>query len=390
MIKQINKRQRAAGIPFFVLAFFLGTAFTPSFSSASDLAPKKSHLRLGSSLGGAWSSNITLNALGVSDGSGLGGLFFNYDYFPNDNLLFKIKYKGAGERYLNETDDHHAAHALMLTSGYRPLDSLYLSVDAGFEQVSYPGYELYSYEGGYGKAAGRWEIGDSSTLRFSYKARKDRFPDYDLDNSSQRIDLAWEEGLGDLELRLPLVFELIHYDERFILDSDGQPTTTLGSTRYLKVEPGLRFWIGFNLRVDAALAWEYNDTDDTWYYEGPTGVPDPSINSELVRHFNAYSALKGGIKLRWTPGNNLSIYGRLAAGKRDYSERPAYDENDLPVGELQEDIYFLSSLETAWRFSRTMELSALYLWINQSSNDTLWDYDAHRVEVRISFWWESE
>ena len=232
------------------------------------------------------------------------------------------------------------------------------------------------------------ELGDSSTVRGSYRIRHDFFPNYDLDNTSHTGLVAFEIALGDsVELELPVELGATSFGERFLLDDQGKATATPCRSRAWRVEPTLRISPSFRLRVLGSVRGDWNDSSDSYYYGGPFGTTSTAVSPELIRSFYAFYGASSRWEFRWQPADALIATLRVAGGARWFTDRPAFDAQGLATSAKERDLWLQPGAELEWRFSSFMSLSAAYSFARQWSNDALWDYDGHRIEVMLGGWY---
>ncbi len=343
----------------------------------SDLA-----LRVAVDLGGTWASNVYGNAAQVGDVVGLGRARVDADWAPADTVIVKATYRGDLDAYRDVEAERVYDQVGELTLGLRPFDTVYLWLAGGGEHAYYPDRPIYTFAGGFGRAGARVELGDTLTAKAMVRLRHDTFADYDLDNTSYQGEASVMWAAGDhVELELPAMGEIVRYGERFLLDASGTPTSTPRTGRRLVVEPQLRVFPSFAVRLRASVRGEINTSDDTYYFTGPFGVGDPAVPPQLMPHFDSYRSVAGALEARLEPRGGLSVGLRVSAGVRSYDRRPAFDPTGAPTSDLQSDRWIEPGAELRVRLGRNLSVWAAYLYVRQWSNDPLWAYDAHRVQL---------
>ncbi|MBN1960436.1 MAG: hypothetical protein JW841_05780 [Deltaproteobacteria bacterium] len=382
------------------LNILLANIFAIIFITSSALAqesnepnepnePTKLLLRANASIGGAYTTNLYLNASELSDSLGIARLALYSNWLPTDSISLKLSYAGDSSYNKTITYDRHYGHLGIITFGVRPTDALFTTIAAGGEQAYYPNKlaNKYSFNGMFGRVGARYEIGDTSTLKINYQFRQDHFAKYDLDNRSHTPALQWDQAIGDyIEIRLPLVYESIYYMERYLSDINGNLTSQRKTSNLIKAEPTIIFMPSFTLRITGTLAIEQNNSNDTYYYLGPFGVEDPNINSNLIKNYDSYTQGSSTLTIQWETLANLTNSIRLGAGMRSYANRPAYDINGLATGEKEQDTWITPGIESRLRINDFLGLRFSYNLTKQWSNNALWDFTAHRVEIFLETW----
>lgn len=360
----------------------LATAPAPTQAAESSLGS----VRLGLELGGLYASNVFANASQDADWAGVARLRIDADWTPVDSFIVKGLYRGNLMDYRRETTERSGSQLVELTLGARLFDVSYLALAAGLENALYPNRDIYDFTGVFARASLRLELGDLLTGRLQYRLRHDRFPTYDLDNTSHQGEVSLTALAGDhAELELPLRAEYTRYDERFILDAYDQKTSEHRTGRRLVAEPRLRVVPSFATRFSAFVRGEINDSYDTFFYTGPFGTIDPGVNPTRIAHFDSYHAVAAGLDAQLEPARLLFIVARVAGGVRRYDTRPVFDTAGVPTGDLEIDWWLEPSLELTVRLGRYVTLLAAYGYARQWSNDPLWAYDAHRVQLTTAF-----
>jgi hypothetical protein len=346
--------------------------------------------RLAAGVGGSYASNVYFNASELADLAAVAGVTVDVDWLAADELIIKGRYEGELRLYNDISTERHYIHEATATLGLRPIDAAYTWIDAGGKQLYYPDRPELCVAGGLGRLGGRWEVGDSSTVEMSYRFGIDSFPDYDLDNIAHQGQVQIETGIGDhMEIRLPLSYEALMYRERFVLDSAGQPTAKRPLGQRFRLQPGLSLLPSFAWRIDLSLDVEYNRSNASYYYVGPFGVEDSTVDPELISQFDTYLQSGGLARARWDIGRGLSATVMVEAGMRRFVDRPAYDAMGLPLGEHEVDIWLAPKLAADWQFLSMARIRGEYAYLRQWSNDALWDFDRHAVRVVIETWIEN-
>lgn len=374
------------------LPVLVALASIPRAAAASDdLAsePEDLFLRVQGDLGLAYTTNVYGNASEIADGFGVGRLAVDLDFLANDAWIIKATYRASGELYRQESTERHFAQVLELSNGVRAASWLYFSLDAGAEHAFFPNRTAYSFWGVFGGLATRWELGESHTVRLAYVARSDTFPNYDLDNLSQRGKLSWLAALGDsFELLLPLRVELTSYRERYLLDETGQLSADNRVNQNGVLAPQLTYLPDLDWRLDVGGFGELNSSNDTYYYTGPVVSGAPAMDPQLVRHFDSYSAWGGSVAFDWEMAAGLRLFARVRGGQRHYPERVAYDASGLPTGETQQDAWLAPQGDITWDAFSLLRLTLAYSYFRQWSNDALWAFDAHTAHLLLGVGWE--
>lgn len=378
-------RVASSGIIFFV-AF---SSFAAQEESPSQ-EPAKFIGRIGASLGGEYTTNLYQNASALNDTLGLAKLNLDGNWLPTSDLSLKLSYSGDGQLDRTVSNEGHWGHLANVSIGYRILDELFSTLSGGAEQAIYPAKlsSQYSFWGAYGRASARWEAGESSTLKLDYRFRQDQFPKYDLDNRTHLATIEFDQSVGDtVNIHIPVSFESIYYLERFLAEKDGTLSKKHRTgTRWL-LEPTVIIMPSYSLRISGTLTGERNDSNDTYYYPGPFGLTETDINPSLIAHYDSYWAGSTFWNVRWDIADPITCSARIGVGLRNYDKRPAYDVNGLDTGSKEQDIWIEPSLEGLWHITDFIGLRVNYLYLKQWSNDALWDFDVHRIELFLETWW---
>jgi hypothetical protein len=354
----------------------------PSAAGAQDTGS----LRLGADVGGAYTTNLYGNASQYDDLLGLVGVSIDGDLMPSPDVILKLDYSGTLELNTELTGERHYGHNLGLTAGFRPVEAVYLSLTAGGEHAWYPrSRTLYqstgqpfagsTFWGLFGRGALRWEVGEASTVEAAYRFRSDQFLDYDTyDNSAHRGELSWGTAIGDhLEVAVPASYEGRFYRQRDVV------------TQHIDAAPTLVILPSFDLEIVAQLLGELNLSNLD---------PDPN---ELIRNFDSFWGVGGAGELRWFARDELLVRAHARVGFRGFPDRPAWEMGDyildvLPgdTAEKERDLYFGVGAGAEYRIAGVLSLTLSYGYFRQVSNDWLWNYDRHRVDLTVGTWWESQ
>jgi hypothetical protein len=356
-------------------------ASSPLAASAQETGS----LRLGADVGGAYTTNLYGNASQYDDLIGLVDVSIDGDLMPSPDVILKLDYSGTLELNTELTGERHYGHNLGLTAGFRPVETVYLSLTAGGEHAWYPrSGTLYqstgqpfagsTFWGLFGRGALRWEVGEASTLEAAYRFRSDQFLDLDYyDNSAHRGELSWGTAIGDhLEIVVPASYEGRFYRERDVV------------TQYIDAAPALLILPSFDLEISAGLLGELNRSNVE---------PNPD---ELIRNFDSFWGVGGSGELRWFALDELLVRADARVGFRGFPDRPAWEMADyvldvLPAetGEKERDLYFGAGAGAEYRIGGVFSLALSYSYFRQVSNDWLWDFDRHRFDLVLGTWWES-
>ncbi|OGR14552.1 MAG: hypothetical protein A2341_04815 [Deltaproteobacteria bacterium RIFOXYB12_FULL_58_9] len=391
-----SKRMRASVQQMSVVGLIMCVAMPAraenDAAESTEMEQPDSHSsRVGANIGGVYTSNMYGNASQTPDFLGVVDLALDSDLMPSSSVIVKLDYRGALELYGDLTNQRNYGHDGAVTLGFRPADTLYVSVRAGAEHAFFPDRPQYNFWGLSGRVAARWEVGDASTVELRYGLRSDQFPEYDLDNLAHQGDLQWSTTVGDyVELELPATYRATFYRERYLLASAGQETSAHATNQRVNAAPTIVILPSYDLEIATALSGEYNYSDDTYLYIGPTGVMDPTVDQELISHFFSYWGAGMNVTVRWNPIDTLLLKTGVDGGTRGFTHRPAYDQGGMTVGEYQLDLYFGASATVEWRLFDLMVIGTNYRFLRHWSNDTLvWDFTLHRVNVFLGTWWEN-
>ncbi len=353
----------------------MARAVGPKTSDPSPLS-----WRAGLMLGGAYTTNVYRNASAVSDKLALARLMLDASLNTSDRSLVKLLYRGDLDAYDELTHERVLGNFGELSLGLRAAELAYLTVAAGGESAHYPSYAARSFTGVFGGAGLRLELGEAYTVKTNYRLRREVFPSYDLDNTSHTGQLVGETMLGDhVELILPLTLRAAFYDERYLIAADGLPTLEQRRGFLWSAEPTVRVLPSYEVRLTGSLRVEWNDSRDSYYYTGPSEPSAP----ELINNFDSYWALASRLELSWELGARVVATARAVAGGRWYRARPAFDALGLPKSERERDLSIQGGPELEWRLTHSLSLALAYAFTRQFSNDYLWDFGAHRVDVTL-------
>ncbi|MDD5067663.1 MAG: hypothetical protein PHF84_11520 [bacterium] len=282
------------------------------------------------------------------------------------------------------SEDFHSHNLNLLFRSREDMALLDLNAGANFSFQFKD--KTFNYTDFYLSGMYRWEWTDV-TLGLKYDADLYTFPDYPQLSSFQNAPSAffsldlWPGTTLDLDA----VYHYILYRDRYVLDEEGYQTSDLVRTGRAFLDGSLTQVIFDVLRITAGYLYEWNDSNENFYFSGPEETNMILSGDEMiVKNYADYHASGLKCHIFWNVLEPFSVYSRFLYQEKKYSQRQPYDSAGMLMTDKK-----LSEKITDWTIGVEMNLTDFmnihgeYEFYRDDSNDYFLKGSAVRYQAGV-------